>query len=293
MHKVKAALRIVLLLCLLALLALPLQAHDEIDASAFVSVRVYEGIDPADQAEIVQHTVEGFVPIISQADGFIAYFVLPAEDMLAAVNIFESAEQADASNATAADFVAENIAPLLPNAPTITAGSLDVWYIAALDDMMMDDDDMAHDDDDDDGAHDDDEHGDDHDMDDMHESPDALYGALRVYSNYDRSNHEEMVALVADEFVSIQQEMAGFFGYMLMTDGANMLAAMSLYDSEENALAANDAAADFVVEYLAELLPEDPVHINGQLGIAALADIDMGANLVGMMDADMDEEASE
>lgn len=224
-----------------------------IASETFASVRVYEGIDLADQAEIAQHTVAGFLPIISQADGFIAYFFLPAEDMLATVSIFETAEQADASNVAAADFVAENIAPLLPNAPTITAGPLGVWFIAALDDM---------------------EGG-------------SLYASLRVYSNYGRSNNEEeLIALVADEFVPIQQEMAGFFGYITMTDDVDTLVAMSIYDSEANALAANDAAADFVIENqnLAELLTADPVRINGQLHIAALADVNMGANLIDMMD---------
>lgn len=228
-------------------------ASEAMTADPYVGIRVYAGVNPADMSAIVQSVDEGFLPIISAADGFIAYFLQPAGDTLAAINIFETAEAADVANAAAADFVAENIAPLLPNAPSIMQGQVDVRFLAPLDGMM-----------DADGVS-------------------ALYASLRVYSNYDRSNHEELVALVADEFIAISQEMTGFFGYMLMTDGADMLAAMSIYDSEENALAANDDAADFVAENLADLLPEDPVRINGELGVAALAGVDMGANLIDMM----------
>ena len=222
-------------------------------ADPYVGIRVYAGVNPADWLAISQPVSDGFLPVISAADGFIAYFLQPAGgDTLAAINIFETAEAAEAANAAAADFVAENIAPLLPNAPSILQGQAHVRFFAPLDGMM-------------------DASG-----------VGSLFAALRVYSNYDRSNHERLVALVGDKFVAISQEMTGFFGYMLMTDGADTLAAMSIYDSEENALAANEAAADFVVEYLADLLPEAPTLINGQLGVAALAGVEDGANLIDL-----------
>ena len=53
-------------------------------------------------------------------------------------NAFESAEQAAASNERARDFVAEKLAPLLPNAPTIVQGPMDTRHFARLDDMMAD-----------------------------------------------------------------------------------------------------------------------------------------------------------
>ena len=58
---------------------------------------------------------------------------------------------------------------------------------------------------------------------------------------------------------------------------------MSIYDSEENSLAANDKAAAFVAEYLTDRPDEAPIRVNGRLGVAALAEIGMGENLVRTM----------
>ncbi len=223
-----------------------------IASEVFASIRVYEGINPADQAEILQRTNAGFLPIMRGSAGFVGYYLMPAGDTLAAVSLFESPEQAAAATEAARDFVAENLAMLLPNPPTVVEGALDVFFLVDETEMPA-------------------------------ESMSSLYASLRVYSNYDMSDHESTVALVVDEFLPLQQTMQGFFGYMTMTDGAGRLAAMSIYDSEESALDANDVAAVFVAGRLAELLPDDPARINGQLGIAALAAIDMGANLIDMM----------
>jgi len=103
--------------------------------SVFVSIRLYDGIAPADQTEITRFSAEEFLPIIRADDGFIAYFVLPMEDRLAAINLFTSEELAAASNEKARDFVAENMAPLLPNPPQIVSGLVEVLYMAALADM--------------------------------------------------------------------------------------------------------------------------------------------------------------
>ena len=110
-----------LLLSLIALLALPLAASAHED-SIFVSVRVYSGVNPADQAEIARLVDDGFLPIMRESDGFVGYYLLPAEDMLAAISLFDSAEQAAASNDKARDFVAEELAPFLPNPPTDRRG---------------------------------------------------------------------------------------------------------------------------------------------------------------------------
>ena len=94
------------------------------ETSVFASVRLYDGIDPADQAEIARLTNEGFLPVIRESDGFVGYFFLPAGDGLATVSLFDSAEQASASNDAAREFIVENLAPLFPNAPRIFEGSL-------------------------------------------------------------------------------------------------------------------------------------------------------------------------
>ena len=42
----------------------------------YLSIRRYEGVDPASLDEIFQLVEEGFVPIISEGPGFIAYYAL-------------------------------------------------------------------------------------------------------------------------------------------------------------------------------------------------------------------------
>ena len=245
-------LRFLLALSLLLLSVLPFTvfAQDMLDDGVFASVRVYEGVDPADHAEIAGLTSEGFLPIMRASDGFVGYYLLPAGDMLAAISLFDSAEQASASNKQARDFVTQNLAPLLPDEPTILAGVLDLWHLAALEDMMRGD------------------------------GESTLYAALRMYDNYDLTGRAESVELVETIFVPMQQEAGGLFNYFTMNDGVDRVAALSVYDSEANALAANELAAEFMAEYLPDSSSEEPTRINGSLAVAALAELNEGANLV-------------
>ena len=230
----------------------------EADERAFVSIRVYDGINPDDLDAIVRHSATGYLPIINTRDDFIAYFQLPAGDKSVAVSIFASAGGASASNAAAADYVTEHMAPLLPNPPLIIEGSIDLFSMALLDQMMA------------------------LDADDVN----SLYGALRVYDNVDLAERPEDVDIVEAIFLPIQQEATGFFGYFNMNDGESRTAALSIFDSEENAQAATAAAADFIAEHFSDSHPETPLRVTGQLGVAALAEIRMGANLVGSTTAE-------
>jgi len=245
-------LSVLLALSLLLLLAVPITilAQDTGESEVFASVRVYAGVDPAGHAEIARLTSEGFLPIMRESDGFVGYYLLPAGDMLAAISLFDSAEQASASNEKARDFVTQNLAPLLPNEPTILAGTLDLWHLAALDDMMRGDSDST------------------------------LYAALRLYDNYDLTGRAESVELVETIFVPMQQEAGGLFNYFTMNDGVDRVAALSVYDTAANALAANELAAEFMAEYLPDSSSEEPTRINGSLAVAAFAELNEGANLV-------------
>lgn len=223
--------------------------------TAFASVRIYQGVDPADQNEITRLTAEGFLPIMRDSDGFIAYFLLPEGDTLAAYSVFETAEQAAASNEAARDFVAEELAPLLPNAPTIVQGTMDTRHFALLDDMMPDE-------------------------------VTSLYASLRLYVEVDLTQRAQGTALVNEIFLPQQQETEGFWGYFRMHDGESRSVALSIYDSEENALAANELAAAFVAEYLTDRPDQVPLRVSGRLGIAARADVNEGANLIDDMKDD-------
>ena len=89
----------------------------------YVTVRRYEGVaDPSEAGRLVE---EGFIPIISEIPGFVAYYWVDAgEGVMVSTSVFEHKDAEEQSNWAAGDFVANNLASLLPNPPQITAGEL-------------------------------------------------------------------------------------------------------------------------------------------------------------------------
>ena len=241
---------VVLLISLL--LMLPLSAMAQDSGGAFVSIRHYDGIDPADQSEIGRVVSEGFLPIVRGASGFVGYYLLHSGDELVAVSLFDSQEQASDSNELAREFVAENMAPLLPNPPRIVEGTVEIEAVA--DDV-----------------------------------PAGFFASVRIYDDQDMATVAETNARTRDIFLPALRETAGFFSYYVMNDGDSTVAAFNVFESEEAALASNDMAAEFVAEHLAEFDLGTPARISGNLSVAALAALREGENLVS---ADMDMEAA-
>jgi heme-degrading monooxygenase HmoA len=78
--------------------------------------------------EIVRRANEGFVPLISQASGFIAWYAVDAgNDIVFTVSIFQDQAGADESTRLAADWVNQNLASLVQGPPEITAGAVKVY----------------------------------------------------------------------------------------------------------------------------------------------------------------------
>jgi hypothetical protein len=89
----------------------------------YVAVRRYEGM--TDPQRVAQVAREGFVPIISEMPGFVAYYLVDAGDGVSlSTSVFEHKEAEEQSNFRAGQFVAENLAPLMPNPPQVTAGEV-------------------------------------------------------------------------------------------------------------------------------------------------------------------------
>ena len=89
-----------------------------------VAIRRYQ-MDPASFDEVKRQVNEGFIPIIKDADGFLAYYVVDAgAGEIATVSVFEDQAGAEESVRMAADFIRQNLAALLPNPPEITAGEV-------------------------------------------------------------------------------------------------------------------------------------------------------------------------
>jgi hypothetical protein len=89
----------------------------------YVAVRRYEGVrDPQKVGQLVE---EGFIPIISELPGFVAYYCVDAGDgVIVSTGVFEHKDAEEQSNFRAGEFVKEHLAPLLPNPPQITAGEV-------------------------------------------------------------------------------------------------------------------------------------------------------------------------
>ena len=88
----------------------------------WATVRRYEGVTNPD--EVSKRVSEGFVPLISEHQGFVAYYFVDdsEEGVVFSTSVFEDQSDEEDSNRLAADYVKANLAELLPNPPQITAG---------------------------------------------------------------------------------------------------------------------------------------------------------------------------
>jgi hypothetical protein len=99
------------------------QAHITKVLDMYAAVRRYEGV--VDPGEAGKRVSEGFVPLVSQLPGFVAYYWVNAGGgVMISTSVFQDQSSADESNKKAADWVRQNMATLLPNPPQITAGEV-------------------------------------------------------------------------------------------------------------------------------------------------------------------------
>ena len=95
------------------------------------TIRRYEGVKSDRIEEIVRRVKEGFVPIISASGGFVRYQFLEAGNgVIATISVFKTELAARESNKMAANWVEENLAPLLENPPQITVGEARIDMVA-------------------------------------------------------------------------------------------------------------------------------------------------------------------
>ncbi|WP_328404787.1 hypothetical protein OHS70_36460 [Streptomyces sp. NBC_00390] len=89
----------------------------------YAAVRRYEGVtDPAEAGRLVD---EGFVPLMRQVSGFVAYYWVDAGNgVMISTSVFQDQAGAEESVSKAADYVRDNLASLLPNPPQVTAGKV-------------------------------------------------------------------------------------------------------------------------------------------------------------------------
>ena len=91
----------------------------------YAAIRRYRINDINDIDEIVRRTQEGFVPLIKQTPGFVAYHLINAgNNTVVTFSLFHDKAGAEESTRRAADWVNQNLASFVQGAPEVTAGEV-------------------------------------------------------------------------------------------------------------------------------------------------------------------------
>jgi hypothetical protein len=89
----------------------------------YAAVRRYSGV--TDPVEAGRRVNEGFVPLMREIPGLLAYYWVDAGNgVMVSTSVFEDESGAEESIRKAADFVREHLASLLPNPPEVMAGQV-------------------------------------------------------------------------------------------------------------------------------------------------------------------------
>ena len=86
------------------------------------TVRTYAG--NTDLVDALVANAGAVESLISQIDGFKAYYLVRTTDGAVSISIFESAAGTDASNSAAAAWIGENLPDLGVNPPQVSAGEV-------------------------------------------------------------------------------------------------------------------------------------------------------------------------
>jgi antibiotic biosynthesis monooxygenase len=94
------------------------------EQNMYVAVRRYQ-VKAGSIDELARRAQEGYVPLVSQVPGFVAYYgVAAGNDRIFTVSVFQDQAGADESTRLAADWVSQNIAEFLQGPPEVTAGEV-------------------------------------------------------------------------------------------------------------------------------------------------------------------------
>ena len=91
----------------------------------YAVLRRYSIKDTSDLDEIVRLAEEGFVPLIKQTPGFVAYHLINAgNNTVVTFSLFRDRSGAEQSTRTAASWVQQNLAQYVQGTPEVTSGEV-------------------------------------------------------------------------------------------------------------------------------------------------------------------------
>jgi hypothetical protein len=89
-----------------------------------VTIRRYS-INPGSTQELLEQVRANFLPVISQAPNFIAYYAVDEGDGdISTISIFKDEASANASNDIAAKWAMKNVASMISRPPKIISGEV-------------------------------------------------------------------------------------------------------------------------------------------------------------------------
>ena len=92
--------------------------------SMFTIIRKFR-LTRGSAVEVSRRAREGFVPLLQELPGFRVYYLLEGgSDVLISVRVFDSAEEALASNEIAATWMRENVLEFVKGMPEVMAGNV-------------------------------------------------------------------------------------------------------------------------------------------------------------------------
>jgi len=195
-------------------------------------IRTYK-VDAKNVDEIVRRAETGFVPLISRAPGFVSYRLATGDNgEVITVSTFEDKRGADESVATAAGWVKENLAELVPTPPQVTSGTVRVRKVNS--------------------------------------SEQPKYGVMRRYRGVVGSV-TDMASKVEREFVPIVSTVPGFASYTLIDAGDGTVITLSAFRDQAGADASTQKAAGWIKENMAQLLPNAPEVTRANIRASATA----------------------
>ena len=91
----------------------------------YVSIRRYGLLTREPVKEVLQGVREGFMPIVRDQPGFLAYYALDSGGgTLTSISIFEHRAGAERSNRIAENWIGKNLTNTLPTSPEIIVGEV-------------------------------------------------------------------------------------------------------------------------------------------------------------------------
>ena len=91
----------------------------------YVAIRQYGLLTREPIEQVLRGIREGFIPIIKNTRGFVAYYVLDSGNgTITSINIFEHRAGAERSNKLAEDWVGGNLSSALPTSPEVIVGKV-------------------------------------------------------------------------------------------------------------------------------------------------------------------------